>query len=51
MGDRGGPFDRLPLLVLDQKILDWLIIFLGEVETAIRPGIRVRFGIMGFEHE
>lgn len=38
------------LLVLDKKIPDWLtkIMFLVEVETAIRAGIKSRFGIMGF---
>lgn len=35
-------------MVLDQSIPDWLIkiIFLGKVETAIKSGIKSRFGIM-----
>lgn len=35
---------------VDQKIPDWLIkvMFLGEVETVVRSGIKSRFGIMGF---
>ena len=41
---------HITLLVLDQKIPDWLIkiMFLGEVGTAIKLGIKVRFGILGF---
>lgn len=37
-------------LVLDQNIPDWLIksLFLAEVKTAIRLGIKSRFSIMGF---
>ena len=38
---------QITFLVLDQNILDWpiKITFLGKVETAIRPGIKSRFGI------
>ena len=34
----------------DQNISDWLIkiTFLGEAETTIRSGIKLRFGVMGF---
>lgn len=34
----------------DQKIPDWLIkiLFLVKTETAVRLGIKYRFGIMGF---
>lgn len=41
------------LLVLGQKIPDYLIkaMFLGEVEIAVRPGIKSRFGVMGFQHQ
>ena len=37
--------------VLDQKIPYWLIMvmFLGEVKTAVKTGIKSRFGIMNFE--
>lgn len=43
-----GPCDRLPHGI-DQKISDWLMIkFLWDVETAMRSGIKSRFGIMGF---
>lgn len=37
-------------LVLDQNIPDWLmkILFLAEVKTSIRLGIKSRFRIMGF---
>lgn len=37
------------VLVLDQKSLDWLIkiLFLREAETAIRSGIKSRFGLTG----
>ena len=40
----------MTLLVLKQKIPDWLIkiIFLGEVETAIKLDIKSRFGIKSF---
>ena len=43
--------DRLPLGA-DQEILDWLIkiTFLVNVKTAVRLGIKSRFGIMGFSH-
>ena len=45
-----GPFGQITLLALDQKIPDWLmkITFLGEVQTAIRSGIKSRFGVIGF---
>lgn len=38
------------LIDVDQKIPDWLIkvMCLREAETAIRLGIKSRFGIMGF---
>lgn len=41
---------RFAFLVLDQKSSDWLIkiMLLGKVETTIRPGIKFRFGILGF---
>ena len=41
------PTRQITFLVLDQNILDWpiKITFLGKVETAIRPGIKSRFGI------
>lgn len=41
---------QLTLLMIDQKIPYWLIkiMFLGKDETAIRSGIKSRFGIMGF---
>ena len=41
---------HITLLVHDQKIPDWLskTTFLEEAETAIRSGIKSRFGIMGF---
>ena len=41
---------QITLLVFDQKITDRLIkiIFLGEVKTTIRSGIKCRFGIMSF---
>ena len=34
----------------DQKIPDWLIqiMFLGEIKTTIRSGIKSRFGVMTF---
>ena len=34
----------------NQKILDWWtkITFPGKAETAVRSGIKSRFGIMGF---
>ena len=36
------------LIGVDQKIPDWLMkrVFLGEVEAAIRSGIKSRFGIL-----
>ena len=45
-----GLTGQIILLVLDQKIPDWLvkIMCLGAVETAIRSGVQCRFGIMGF---
>ena len=45
-----GPMRHVSLLVLNQKIPSWLIkiMFLGEVEAAIRSGLISRFGIMGF---
>lgn len=41
------------LLVLNQKILSWLIMiaFLGEVETTVRSGIESRFDIVSFWHK
>ena len=38
------------LIGADQKILNWLIkiTFLVKVETAVKLGIKSRFGIMGF---
>lgn len=37
------------LLVLDQKIPEWLInmIFLGKFDTAIRSGIKCMFSVIG----
>lgn len=35
------------LFGVGQKFPDWLI-NLGEVETAVRSGIKLRSGIMGF---
>ena len=35
-------------MVLKQKIPDWLIMLLGEVETAIRSGMKSWFGFLGF---
>lgn len=48
MGDGEGPCDRL--LVLNQKILDWLIkiLIVGKAETAIRSGLVSRIGIMEY---
>ena len=45
-----GPRGQSALLVLDQKIADWVtkITFLGEVGSAVRSDIKSRFGIMGF---
>lgn len=45
VGMRGIVTDAL--LVPDQKIPDCLTLFLGEIETTIRSGIKTRFGIMG----
>ena len=45
-----GPMWQTTLLVLDQKILDWLRLCFQETEiaeTAIRSGIKSRFGSMG----
>lgn len=41
---------HIPFLVFNQKISDRLIMiaFLGEVETAIKSGVKSRFGIIGF---
>ena len=41
---------NITLLVLGQKISYWLIkiMFLEEVETTIKLGIKCRFGIQGF---
>ena len=38
------------LIGADQRIPDWLtgILFLAKVETAVRLGIKSRFGILGF---
>ena len=38
------------LIGVEHTTPGWLIkiIFLGEAETAIRPSIKSRFGIMGF---
>lgn len=49
-GDGKLPCDRLPYWC---KIPDWLIkiMFLGQVETAIRLGIKSRFGIMDSVHK
>ena len=49
MGGRKGP-ETDYLIGVDQKIPDWLMkrVFLGEVEAAIRSGIKSRFGILGF---
>lgn len=48
VGEWRGP--KAYLLVVEQKISDWLIKIMcwGEVETAV--GIKFRFGIMGFQH-
>ena len=46
-----GPMWQITLLVLDQKILDWLRLCFQETEiaeTAIRSGIKSSFGILGF---
>lgn len=32
---------------VDQKIQDWFIMFLGEVQIAIRSSIKSKFGIQG----
>ena len=49
MGGGKGP-ETDYLIGVDQKIPDWLMtrVFLGEVEAAIRSGIKSRFGILGF---
>ena len=41
------------LIGADQKIPNWLITitFLGEAKTAIRSGIKSRFGIMSISDE
>lgn len=52
--EREGPLYKIYLIGdVDQKILDGLIriIFLREVETAIKSGIKLRFGIMCFQHK
>lgn len=36
------------LIGIDQKISEWLIIFLGKVEIVIRSNIKSRFGIVDF---
>lgn len=36
------------LIGASQKILDWLIMFLGKVERTIRSDFKSMFGIMGF---
>lgn len=37
--------------VLSQKVPDWLRLFPGQVETAVGPGMRSRFGATGLQHE
>lgn len=46
-GGRGASY-RLPYLPSTRKILGRWVTFLGQAETAVRPGMRFRFGTMGF---
>lgn len=51
MGDGEEPSDgSIILLLLDQNIPNWLIeiMFLEEVETAVIPGVKYKFGITAF---
>lgn len=48
MEDEEGP--QIALLLFDQKIPYWWIkiMFLGEIETVVRSGIKSKLGIMDF---
>lgn len=50
-GEWRGPVCRITLRVLHRNIPEGLIMFLGEAEPAIRPGVTFRFVIPGFSQE